>query len=86
MNAADGRPMASMGKGQFHLLVDNIYFEHDLYVANLDVDGLLGTDFLSKYNCKIGIWVGKLSHSMSKVKPGQGANFNPRKGIYRNAM
>ncbi len=55
VNVADGRPMRSLGKGTFHLLVSGMYLVHEVYVATIDVDGLLGSDFLSKYKCQIDL-------------------------------
>ena len=46
---ADGRSIASEGRGSFQLVMGGKSVQHDLYVATVEPDGILGLDFLNKH-------------------------------------
>ena len=61
LKVADGRPIPYKGTGTFKMtIVDVMTVEHEMLVADIDVEGLLGYDFLSKHNCQINTRKGEL--------------------------
>lgn len=61
MAVADGRPLAFSGCGRLQLKVGSFAVEHEIWVADIDVDALLGYDFLQRYNCTIDAGKGELT-------------------------
>ncbi|PIK44772.1 Retrovirus-related Pol polyprotein from transposon [Apostichopus japonicus] len=59
--AADGRPLTFLGRGNLLLKVGELEVEHEVLVADIDADALLGYDFLKLYNCTIDAGAGKLT-------------------------
>lgn len=53
MTVANGRPLPFKGRGKFQLKVDELEVVHEVFVAETDIDAILGYDFLSKYNCTV---------------------------------
>ncbi|PIK41217.1 hypothetical protein BSL78_21924 [Apostichopus japonicus] len=50
---ADGRPLHSMGRGRFLIKVGQLEAMHDIWVADIDADVLLGCDFKQRFDCTI---------------------------------
>ena len=48
MAVADGRPLPFEGRGTFQLKVGGLEVAHDIWVADIDIDAILGFDFLRK--------------------------------------
>lgn len=46
MKVADGRPLVFQGKWMFQLEINGLKVEHEVWVASIDTDGLLGYEFL----------------------------------------
>ncbi|KAJ8017967.1 hypothetical protein HOLleu_44301 [Holothuria leucospilota] len=61
MAVADGRPLPFKGRRKFHLKVGGLEVTHDIWVADIDIDAILGYDFLQKYNCTIDAGKGKVT-------------------------
>ena len=61
LKVADGQPMPCMGKGKFRMNIDDMTVEHEMLVADIDVEGLLGWEFLCKHECNLNIRAGKLT-------------------------
>ena len=55
MVLADGTPMMSTGKGEFDLKIGDKIVSHEVWVADIDVEGILGTDFLLKHQCLLNM-------------------------------
>ncbi len=53
METADGTPIPCLGKGMFKIIVNGIELEHELWVADINLDAILGFDFLDKYKCNL---------------------------------
>jgi hypothetical protein len=60
LKTADGHPLPNLGIGNFHLDMGVIDVNHNIYVADIDEEGLLGFDFLHKYKCNINLNSNKL--------------------------
>ncbi len=58
---ADGSPIPCLGKGVFNLSVEGSEILHDVWVADINVDGILGFDFLSQHQCLLDISRGVLA-------------------------
>ncbi|MES9884702.1 MAG: RNase H-like domain-containing protein [Sedimenticola sp.] len=56
LTTADGAPLDIKGKVVLQFSLDDLVFEHEFFVANIDLPGLLGIDFLEQYD--IGIKTG----------------------------
>ncbi|PIK38532.1 Retrovirus-related Pol polyprotein from transposon [Apostichopus japonicus] len=61
MRVADGRPLVFQGKGMFQLEINGLKVEHEVWVASIDTDGLLGYEFLQKFRCTIDAGLGRLT-------------------------
>ncbi|KAJ8034222.1 hypothetical protein HOLleu_20966 [Holothuria leucospilota] len=61
MAVADGRPLPFHGRAPFLLKIGELAVKHDVWVANIDIDGILGYEFLQKYNCTLDAGRGKLT-------------------------
>ena len=69
LKLADGRPLSQAGVGKFKLELGVIDVEHDVWVADIQEEGLLGYDFLHKYNCDLKLSTNKLTvHTPSLLK------------------
>ena len=53
--AANGRCPEVQGMVKFELTIGPLQVEHDIIVANIQVDMILGMDFLSRQGCKVDI-------------------------------
>ena len=56
MVTADGNPLSFKGQGWFKITIDNndgAEVEHKVWVADIELDGILGYDFLCKYDCQL---------------------------------
>ena len=57
---ADGTPMNVAGRCTMDLAVGHIEVEHDCIIADIEAEGLLGSDFLVKHNCVLNFKSGVL--------------------------
>ena len=53
--AANGSPLEVIGRTRMGIAIGQSKLEQDFIVANVNVDGILGIDFLSKHKCVIDI-------------------------------
>ena len=55
MVTADGNSLSFKGQGWFKVTIDNdgAEVEHRVWVADIELDGILGYDFLCKYDCQL---------------------------------
>ena len=60
MAVADGRTLPFKGRGSFRLKIGELEVMHNVWVADIDVDALLGYDFLQRYNCTIDAGKGEV--------------------------
>ena len=61
MTLADGKKLMCMGKGCFILEINNEKFVHTVWVADINLDGILGYDFLQSYACCLDLDKGEMS-------------------------
>ena len=64
---ADGSPLKFYGRGRFSLNVGGMSVEHDVFVAEIDLEGILGCDFLTKYHCLLDLGHGQMFASEKPV-------------------
>lgn len=74
MAVADGRPLPFHGCASFRLKIGELAVRHDVWVANIDIDGILGYEFLQTYGCTLDAGKGKLTigsqrQENNKVRP-----------------
>ena len=55
VTTADGTTITSFGYGEFHLSQGKNAVTHSVCVADIDSEGILGYDFLKKYECTIDV-------------------------------
>jgi predicted aspartyl protease len=60
MVTADGTPIPFLGKGMFTLCIEGTDILHDVWVADIDIDGIIGFDFLDQHKCLLDVNRGKL--------------------------
>ena len=53
MQLADGRTLPFIGKGDFLIRIGTIEATHNILVADIEVDGILGMDFLGSHRCEL---------------------------------
>ena len=53
MQLADGRTLPFRGKGDFSIKIDTYETMHNILVADIEVDGILGMDFLGTHQCEL---------------------------------
>ena len=51
MTMADGKNLNCLGKGSFRLKINGECFNHQIWVADITMDGILGYDFLQAHEC-----------------------------------
>lgn len=61
MSVADGRPLVFYGSCCWQLEIGGVEVKHEIWVANIDTDGLLGYKFLERNNCIIDAGKGQLT-------------------------
>ncbi len=60
MVAADGRSILCHGKGLFNLKIEGVELQHEVWVADISLDGILGFDFLNSNQCYLDVGKGEL--------------------------
>ena len=68
MVLADGRPLPFMGRGRFKMHIGPTIIEHDIWIANIEVDGILGLDFMRRHDCELKIIEGRYQLTVPKGK------------------
>ncbi|XP_071849891.1 uncharacterized protein [Apostichopus japonicus] len=58
---ADGRPLYSIGRGRFLVKVGKLEAMHDIWVADIDADALLGYEFKQRFDCTIAAGKGEMT-------------------------
>ncbi len=53
LKVADGNPLSNKGRGEFSLNLGAVEVQHHIYVADIEEEGLLGYDFLHRYQCDL---------------------------------
>lgn len=51
MLLADGSSLPFLGRGHFHICLGEEEVFHDVWVAEIELDGIIGMDFIKKHNC-----------------------------------
>ena len=65
---ADGKPLSSLGKAVFDLEINGHSYTHEVWIVDVELDAILGYDFLQKYNCTINAGDSSLSIGTVQVK------------------
>ena len=55
MVLADGSAKPFFGRGSFDLEIEGHRARHEIWIADIEVDGILGMDYLRKHGCNIGL-------------------------------
>ena len=71
MKTANGEQLECQGRCHLEIEIDELSTTHDVFVANIDVEGILGIDFLSKYECQLDL---KQNQMMLGELPGNHAD------------
>jgi len=53
MKLADGRPSSFLGRGNMTLRLGDQEFDCTMWVAEIEPEGILGLDFLRRYDCQL---------------------------------
>ena len=64
---ATGESANFYGKVNVNFRIGNRDFIHDVYIADIKTDGILGLDFLSKYECSIQLGQSSMQIGQEKV-------------------
>ena len=60
MVTADGTPIPCLGKGWFELQVQGVKLRHEMWVADINLEAILGFDFLERHDCSLNVRDGEL--------------------------
>ena len=55
LTSVDGTPLAIKVKLDLQFSLDDFMFQHEFLVANIDLPGILGLDFLEQYDITIKV-------------------------------
>ncbi|PIK58380.1 Retrovirus-related Pol polyprotein from transposon [Apostichopus japonicus] len=61
LRLADGRPFPFKGRGIFQIRIGSKSVDHEVWVAEIDVDAILGIEFLRRHRCSLDVIRGTLS-------------------------
>ena len=68
---ADGKPLSFQGQGSFRINIgsdNDTGLQHEVWVADIELEGILGYDFLYKYNCNLDVGRGEMTIQEKAVK------------------
>ena len=83
MILADGSSLSFLGLTKVELKAGPLTVTHDIWVANIDLDAILGIDFLRKYGCEMMLYNGQYHLNLpSGATPCQNSRSSP---VYRRA-
>ena len=72
MVMADGKPLSSKGQGYFKISIgsdgDCTEVQHEVWVADIEIEGILGYDFLRKYDCTLEVGKGEMKFQEKSAK------------------
>ena len=71
MVMADGKSLSFLGQGHFLMNIgndDGVGIRHEVWVANIELEGILGYDFLSRFDCKLECGKGEMKLQNRDVK------------------
>ena len=57
---ADGTPLQVKGRCQLQISLGTFSFTHDVVIADISTEGILGLDFLKQHKCLVDVSLGKL--------------------------
>ena len=55
LRQADGTPLSTMGKLDAQIRIGSVVVQHEVIVAKISDEGIIGYDFLAKHGCKIDV-------------------------------
>ena len=56
---ADGSSLPFLGRGRFHIQLGEEQVLHDVWVAEIELDGIIGMDFIRAHNCRLTLGQGR---------------------------
>ena len=59
MLLADGSSLPFLGRGRFRICLGEEEVFHDVWVAEIELDGIIGMDFIKKHNCRLTLGQGR---------------------------
>ena len=74
MTAADGKNINCMGTGWFHLTIDQTTYQHQIWVADINLNAILGLDFLNKHECSLDLHKGEIQFNELPESPYETTN------------
>ena len=55
ISLADGQSLPFLGRGLFSIAVGRVTVQHEIWIADIEPDGILGMDFIQGHNCKLTV-------------------------------
>ena len=74
MTAADGKNILCLGTGMFNITIDTTTYRHKIWVANINLNAILGLDFLEKHGCSLDLHQRKLQINELPESPYESTN------------
>ena len=65
MLLADGNSLPFQGRGRFSIQIGDQQVEHDVWVAEIELDGIIGMDFIKEHNCWLTLGQGRSELTLS---------------------
>ena len=62
---ANGSSLPFQGRGHFSIRIGDQQVEHDKWVAEIELDGIIGMDFFKKHNCRLILGQGRSELTLS---------------------
>ena len=59
MLLADGSSLPFLGRGRFHIHLGEEQVLHDVWVTEIELDGIIGMDFIRAHNCRLTLGQGR---------------------------
>ena len=65
MLLANGSSLPFQGRGRFSIRIGDQQVEHDVWVAEIELDGIIGMDFIKEHNCRLTLGQGRSELTLS---------------------
>ena len=59
MLLADGRSLSFFGRGRFNVAVGGVEVEHEMWIAEVELDGIFGMDFITEHDFQLTLGQGR---------------------------
>jgi len=65
MLLVDGSSLPYQGRVRFSIRIGDQQVEHDVWVAEIELDGIIGMDFIKEHNCQLTLGQGRSELTLS---------------------